>query len=78
MMIEISNETVDSLFRDMLIRDYGYMIEDIKRLETREDLPKHLKEDLEHNIEFAAAFETLLRYYLPITEANELIVEMKQ
>ena len=78
MMIEISNETVDSLFRDMLIKDYGYMIEDIKRLEAREELPKHLKEDLEHNIELAGAFETLLRYYLPITEANELIVEMKQ
>jgi len=78
MMIEISNETVDSLFRDMLIKDYGYMIEDIKRLEAREELPKHLKEDLEYNKELAGAFEALLRYYLPISEANELIEEMKQ
>jgi len=78
MMIEISDGTVESLFRDMLIKDYGYMIEDIKRLESRESLPTHLKEDLVHSREMAYAFETLLRYYLPITEANELIVEMKQ
>ena len=77
MKIEISDETVDSLFRDILIKDYGYMIEDIKRLESRESLPTHLKEDLENNKMFVEAFETLLKYYLPFTEANTLIKEMR-
>ena len=78
MKIEISDETVDSIFRDMLIKDYGYIVEDIKRLENLESLPEHLKEDLADNKVFAEAFETLLKYYLPICEANELIKEMKQ
>lgn len=78
MKIEISDETVDSIFRDMLIKDYGYIVEDIKRLENLESLPEHLKEDLADNKVFAEAFETLLKYYLPIYEANELIKEMKQ
>ena len=80
MKVEISDETADSLMRDMLVKDYGYMLQDIKDIEKRKangKLEPYTEYDLENNKMFVEAFETLLKYYLPFTEANALIKEMR-
>lgn len=80
MKIEISDETVDNLFRDILVRDYGWMMDECKQMQKRKDkgnLPPYSEFDLENNKVFIEGFETLLKYYLPFTEANELIKEMR-
>jgi hypothetical protein len=80
MKIEISDESVDALIRDILVRDYGWMAEECKEMQMRKDegrLPPYSEYDLENNNVFLEAFETLLKYYLPISEANAIIKEKR-
>jgi hypothetical protein len=80
MKIEISDESVDALIRDILVRDYGWMADECKDMEKRKqegNLPPYTEYDLENNKVFLDAFETLLKYYLPISEANAIIKEKR-
>lgn len=74
--IEVSDNTVDMIFRDILVEDYIRLCQDIKDLEHRY-LEAWEIEDLENNKKYKKAFKTILRYYLTHDEANELIQRMK-
>jgi hypothetical protein len=80
MKIEISDESVDALIRDILVRDYGWMVDECKDMEKRKqegNLPPYTEYDLENNKVFLDAFETLLNYYLPVSEAKAIIKEKR-
>lgn len=80
MKIEISDESVDTLIRDILVRDYGWMVQECKDMEKRkqeDNLPPYTEYDMENNKVFLEAFETLLMYYLPVDEAKALIKEKR-
>lgn len=76
--IDVCDETVENILRDILVQDYKGICNDIKTLEQRENLPEHLMSDLESNKYYREGFEILLKYYLRYDDANELIKEMKQ
>lgn len=80
MKIEISDESVDALIRDILVRDYVWMVQECKDMEKRKqesNLPPYTEYDLENNKVFLDAFETLLNYYLPVSEAKAIIKEKR-
>jgi hypothetical protein len=62
--IEISDETADSMFRDILKQDYLGLKRDIKNLKERGDLlPEFERKDLEFNQRIADAMEIVMEYY---------------
>lgn len=64
MKIELSDDTVDQLLRDILIRDYQMIAKDIKKLQSRPDLKNFEREDLENCQRTIAAMEIILEYYV--------------
>jgi hypothetical protein len=76
--VELSTETVDMIFRDIFVEDYIRICRDIDDLKNRKDaLACYEKEDLENNEEYRKGFEILLKYYLPLDEAVEIMKDMK-
>ena len=77
--IEISDETAESMFRDILIEDYRRIRNDIYDLTNRAveqgELKSFEQEDLEHNKQYLEAMKVMLGYYLPQTEADIIIGE---
>jgi len=74
--IEISSETADSLFQDILIQDYKGMISDIEALESRlQDLKPYEFEDLCNNRRWRDAIATMMEYYLPYDQMKEILSE---
>jgi len=74
--VEISNETAESLFQDILIQDYRGMKKDIVALSARlDDLAAYEIEDLKNDQRWLAAMQILLEYYLPHDKMKELIDE---
>ena len=82
--ITISNDTADSLMRDMLIQDFRRVKAEIRELESKldnklnsetENLDACEAEDLIFNINVRDALKVLLEYYLPLSEAYEIINE---
>ena len=73
--IEVSDETVDSLFRDILVEDYHRLRSDIYELSNRENLPQFEHEDLENNKRYFEAIKVLMEYYLPYDKAQAIIGE---
>jgi len=75
-IVELDLEQIEKIFADQLTEDYRRLKEEIRDLERRiETLRPHEEEDLEDSRKYADAVETLLRYYLPSTEAQKLIDE---
>ena len=74
--IEISDDSVDAIFRDILVNDYLHMRQDINLMETRvtngEELQSFELEDLSNWIKTVAAFDILLDYYFVHHEANDI------
>jgi len=64
MKIELSNDTVDAIFTNILMQDYLMLKSDTKRLEEIEDLARYQKEDLEANKKYLKAMKTLMTYYI--------------
>lgn len=63
--LEISEETVDNIFRDILIQDYKNLSEDIRRAESRlEDLKPHEFEDLVDNRRWKEGIAVAMEYYI--------------
>ena len=77
--IEISDETAESMFRDILVEDYRRIRNDIYDLTNRAvengELKSFEQEDLENNKEYFEAMKVMLGYYLPQTDADAIIGE---
>jgi hypothetical protein len=76
--VELSDNTVDMIFRDILVEDYIRLCNDIKDLETKfDELESWEREDLVNNKYYRKGFKKILRYYLTRDEAEQLIQRMK-
>jgi hypothetical protein len=77
--IEISDETAESMFRDILIEDYRRVRGEIYDLNERRSsegsLPNYAQEDFEANTRFLEAMKVLMEYYLPLGDAQKIIGE---
>jgi len=75
-IIDISDDTADGLFRDMLVGDYRAIKRSITRLESRiDDLKDHEMEDLHNDLRILASMDVLLGYYLTEDDANVIRAE---
>jgi hypothetical protein len=75
--IEVSQETYDALFYNVLIKDYESVCSSIRALTSTLDLKPFQEEDLVYDIELKKAMEKLLKYYLYIEDANRIIQNQK-
>ena len=73
--IEISDETLDDLLKDVLIQDYRSFINNIKQLEAVKDPEPWQLEDLDNDRHYLAAMKIMLTYYLPHDRYRELFDE---
>lgn len=74
--ITIADDSANLIMRDMLIEDYRRVRTIINDLDSRlDDLEFFQIEDLDFNVKVKQALEVLLEYYLPISEAHEIISE---
>jgi len=77
--IEISDETAESMFRDILVEDYRRIRNDIYDLTNRAvekgELKPFEQEDLENNKQYFEAIKVMLGYYLPLSDAEAIIGE---
>ena len=73
--IKINYEIRDELMKQFLLDDYDGTIHEIKYLMKKRKLEPHLQEDYDYNTDLKEAFERLLRFYLPVYEADKLIGE---
>ena len=63
-MVELTNEAVDGLMKSILIQDYKGLCEDTKRLKKLKDKETYQLQDIEHNLRYIDAMETLMEYYV--------------
>jgi hypothetical protein len=77
--IEISDETAESMFRDILIEDYRRIRGEIYAFTNRAveigELKSFEREDLENCKQYLEAMKVMLGYYLPQSEADIIIGE---
>ena len=73
--VEISDETLDELLKDVLIQDYRSFIKNIKQLEAVKDPEPWQLEDLDNDRHYLAAMKIMLTYYLPHDRYRELFDE---
>lgn len=72
--LSIGEDTADLLIRDVIIQDYSRVYDSIVALESRLDELKPFQlEDLANDREILAALTVMLKYYLPLDEAHEVI-----
>ena len=64
MIIDLNNEAVDGLIKSILIQDYQGLLEDTDHLSKLENKGVHQLKDLEHNLRYVNAMETLMEYYI--------------
>ena len=64
MLIELNSEAVDGLMQSILIQDYKGIVEDTKRLQKLRDKQSYQLQDIEHNLRYIDAMETLMEYYI--------------
>ena len=64
MIIDLNNEAVDGLIKSILVHDYQGLLEDTDRLNKLENKGVHQLKDLEHNLRYINAMETLMEYYI--------------
>ena len=72
--LSIGEDTADLLIRDIIVQDYSRVYDSIVALESRRDELKPFQlEDLANDREILAALTVMLKYYLPLDEAHEVI-----
>ena len=72
--LSIGEDTADLLIRDIIKQDYRRVCESIAALESRtEELKPFQQEDLANDREIRDALIVMLKYYLPLDEAHEVI-----
>jgi hypothetical protein len=72
MIIDLNNEAVDGLIKSILIQDYKGLIEDTERLKKLKDKATYQLQDIEHNLRYIDAMETLMEYYVGFNWKEEL------
>ena len=72
-MIKVTQEIKEKMVLSTLKDDYVGICKDISMLKIRTNLPLHLQEDLIDNVALKNAIEVLLKYYMPVSEANNYI-----
>lgn len=72
-MIKVTQEIKEEMVLSTLKDDYVGICKDISMLKNRTNLPLHLQEDLIDNVALKNAIEVLLKYYMPVSEANNYI-----
>jgi len=75
MQIEISDETFDSILKDVLVKDYLGFIKRINELEAIEYPEPWQQEDLDNERHYLAAMKTMLTYYMDFDSYTELFRE---
>lgn len=79
--IEISDDSADLLFKDVLVCDYTFLRNDIMhaeaRLEAGETLKPYELEDLQDWKKYVNAFDTILGYYLTQADFDTLQAKLK-
>jgi len=73
--IEISDETMDAIIKDTLVKDYIGFINRVKQLEAIENPEPWQKEDLDNERHFLSAMKTMLTYYMDFDSYTELFNE---
>ena len=73
--IEISDETVDALIKDVLVKDYLGFIKRVKELEAIENPEPWQQADLEDEKYFLKAMKVMLTYYMDFNSYTELFNE---
>ena len=76
MQIEISDETLDGLIKDVLVKDYIGFINRVKELEAIENPEIWQSADLENEKYFLKAMKVMLTYYLDFDSYTELFNEI--
>jgi hypothetical protein len=71
--ITLSVETADSLFRDILVKEYRDNLNDIAELESKDSLGHWEIQDLLNAIKRSKAMEVLIKYYFPESEYTRII-----
>lgn len=72
MKVDLTSEAVDGLMRSILLEDYKNLCWDINRLEELDNKSNYQIEDLKNNIEYKAAMEKMMEYYIGYHWENEL------
>jgi hypothetical protein len=75
MQIEISDETVDGLIKEVLVQDYLGFIKRVKELESIKSPQPWQKEDLDNERHFLSAMKIMLTYYMDFDSYTELFNE---
>jgi hypothetical protein len=73
--VELSAESAEHLFKDMILRDYGYIVEEADELLQKKGLWAYENEDLAYYLRLREAMHTVLTYYLTDTEYKDKIGE---
>ena len=72
--VEITNDTAEALFKDILLQDYHTCVSSINELESREsELEPHEAQDLANDLRFKTALENMMEYYLTDDQRREAI-----
>jgi hypothetical protein len=72
--LKIGEDTADLLIRDVLKQDYRRICDSIAELEARtEELQPFQQEDLDFEREVRDALIVMMKYYLTLDEAYEVI-----
>lgn len=64
MQVELTNEAVDGLMQSILLQDYRGIVEDTRRLQMVKKKAAYQMQDIEHNLRYIDAMETLMEYYI--------------
>lgn len=72
MLVELNSEAVDALIQSILIQDYKGIVEDTKRLQKIQDKQTYQLQDIEHNLRYIDAMETLMEYYIGFNWKEQL------
>lgn len=74
MLIDLSNEAVDGLIKSILIQDYQGLVSDNQRLASITNKEPYQFQDIEHNLRYIEAMETLMEYYIGFHWKDEINV----
>jgi hypothetical protein len=72
MQVELTSEAVDGLMRSILLQDYRGIVEDTNRLKKLKNKEPYQLQDIEHNLRYIDAMETLMEYYVGFNWKDEL------
>jgi hypothetical protein len=74
MLIDLNSEAVDGLIKSILVQDYQGLVEDTNRLTELKNKDTYQLQDIEHNLRYIKAMETLMEYYVGFHWKDELNV----